>query len=114
LHSISQRRHAVGLVVDALRVELVEIAEDGLLHQLRVQRRHAIDRVATHERQLPHADAAAAALVDQRHIGDLLIIEAGLGPRLGQHLGIDGVDDLHLPRQHALQQRHWPCLERLR
>ena len=79
LHQPAARRHAVGLVVDPLRIEFVEVAEDRLLHQLGVQRRHAVDRVAADERQLSHADTAAAALVDQRDVGDLLVVE----PRLG-------------------------------
>ena len=32
---------------------------------------------------------------------------------LGQHAGVDGVDDLHVPRQQPLDQRHRPAFQRL-
>jgi hypothetical protein len=60
------RRDAVGLVVDAVGIELVQVGEHRLLHQFGVQRRDAVDRVRADEGEIAHAHAALAVLVDQR------------------------------------------------
>ena len=67
LHQPAPRRDAVGLVVDAVGIELVQMLEHRLLHQLGVQRRHAVDPVRADEGELAHAHPAAVVLVDQRH-----------------------------------------------
>ena len=50
--------------------------------------------------------------LDQRDAADLLVIELAGGARLQQHLGVDGVDDLHVARQQPLEQRHRPAFQR--
>ncbi len=60
---------AVGLVVDALGIERVQVGEDRLLHQLRVQRRDAVDGMRAGEGQIAHAHAPLAVLADQRDAG---------------------------------------------
>ena len=62
-------RDAIGLVDDAVRIELVEIVEDGLLDEFAVQRRDAIHLVGAEKGQISHAHLAAVVLVDQRDIG---------------------------------------------
>ena len=48
---------------------MVEIVEHGLLHQLRMHRRDAVDAMRADEGEMAHAHPAAAALVDQRDRG---------------------------------------------
>ena len=112
LHQPAARRDAVGLVVDAVGIELVQVGKDRLLHQLGVQRRDAVDRVRADEGEVAHAHAAVAAFVDQRDGADFRVGEVLLLARLEQHLGVDRIDDLHVARQQPLEQRHRPAFQR--
>ena len=58
---------AVRDVGEALRPQLREVGEDRFAHQPRVQLRHAVDAMAADHRQVRHAHAPVAFLVDQRH-----------------------------------------------
>ena len=113
LHQPAARRDAVGLVVDAAGIELVKVGEDGLLHQLRMQRRDAVDRMRAGEGEVAHAHAALAALVDQRDRGRSAHRRTCCAARASQQLRVDGVDDLHVARQQPLEQRHRPAFQRL-
>ena len=75
-HQPAAEGDAVGLVGDAGRIEMIEIVEHGLLHQIGMHRRDAVDAVRSDERQLPHAYPAAGPLVDQGYRG-LEIVVAG-------------------------------------
>jgi hypothetical protein len=111
LHCISQRRGVMPLVLLLMRsgIELVQVGEHRLLHQLGVQRRDAVDRECEPTKgQLGPCARAAAVLVDQRH-GANLRSSSPACPRLGEHLGVDRVDDLHVARQQPLDQRHRPA-----
>ncbi|MNV87180.1 hypothetical protein D3C71_1812830 [compost metagenome] len=77
----------------------MQVGKHRLLHELRVQGRYAVNRMRADKGELPHADPSAAMLVDQRDRGDLLVREPLLRPGLGQDIGIDLVDDLHMARQ---------------
>ena len=68
-HQPAAECDAVGLVGDAAGIEMVEIVEHGLLHQVGMHRRDAVDAVRADEGQLPHPHPAAGFLVDQRHRG---------------------------------------------
>ena len=113
LHQPAPHRDAVGLVVDAVGEELVEVAEHRFLHQLGVERRDAVHLVRADEGELAHANAPAVMLVDERQRGE----EPGIGiqhlARLLQEAGVDLVDDLHVARQEPLHQPHRPAFERL-
>ena len=61
LRQPAPRRHAVGHVREAVGPQRGEVGEDGLHQQVGVQRRHAVDLVAAHDRQVRHAHAAFAA-----------------------------------------------------
>ena len=113
LHQPAARRDAVGLVVDAVRIELVQVGKDGVLHQLGMQRRDAVDRVRADEGEIAHAHAAVAALVDQRdRCGSRWSVKVFCLAGLEQDLGVDRVDDLHVARQQPLEQRHRPGFQR--
>ena len=60
------RRHAVRLVVEALGTELVEVRRERRLHQLRMQRGDAVDRMAADHGQVAPCAPAAIAVVDDR------------------------------------------------
>src|SRR5215211_694128 len=64
-------RDSIGLVVDALGIELVQIRKHRLLHELGVKGRNAIHTVRADEGEIAHPDAALAILVDQRDALDL-------------------------------------------
>ena len=65
------RGDAVRLAVEAIRPHLVEVAQQVLLEQLRVQRRDAVDRVGPDHGEVRHPDplrgGLAVSFVDQRH-----------------------------------------------
>jgi len=105
--------NAVGFVVDAVWVELVQFGEHRAAHQLGVQARHAIDAVGAEERQVTHAHAATIVFFDQRHSAQHVKIVDTFGAQRVDVLGIDQVDDLHVPRQHAFHQAYRPGFQRL-
>ena len=72
-----------------------------------------LTRVRADEGEVAHAHAAAAVLVDQRDRGQHVVGVRVFLLRGAQVLLVDAVDDLQMPRQHALEQRHRPALERL-
>ena len=106
-------RHAIGLVVEALGVDAGKVGKDGLLHQLRMQARHAIHRVAGHHRHIGHAHAPLARFVDQREPAHQFGVVAQLLGDAGQKVRIDVKNDLQMARQDAAQRFHRPGLQRL-
>ena len=106
-------RDAVGLVVEALRPKPRKVGKDGLLHQLGMQGRHAIDRVAGQHRQVSHAHPAFTGLVNQRHTPHQRHVVPMLLGELRQKVGVDVKDDLQVARQHPAQHLHRPGLQRL-
>ena len=93
---------------------MIEIVEHGLLHQVGMHRRDAVDAVRADERQLPHAHAAAGFLVDQRHRGAEFDVAGAARVGQLQMRVVDAVDDLEMARQHAFEQFQRPGLQRLR
>ncbi|MNO95887.1 hypothetical protein D3C76_875410 [compost metagenome] len=91
----------------------MQLGEHRALHQLAVQRRHAVDAVRAEERQVAHAHPTAVVFLDQRHRPQHVEIMQAFGAQGVDMVGVDQVDDLHVPGQHALHQRHRPRLERL-
>ena len=93
---------------------MVEIMKHGLLHQVGMHRRDAVDAVGAYERQLPHPHPAAGLLVDQRDRG--AEIDVAGAARLGERQmpDIDAIDDLQMARQQPLEQFDRPGLERFR
>ncbi len=104
-HDPAARRDAVRLVREALRPQLVEVAEHVALQELGVQLGDAVHRVAADAGEMRHAHVALAALVDQRQGRDLLLVAEAMQPHLVQEARVDLVDDLEVARQHAAEQR---------
>ena len=103
---------AVRLVDDALGMQAVQVLEHGAAHQLGVERRHAVDAMRAEEGEMPHAKIATAMLVDQRERRELIVGRALLADEF-EMAPIDRVDDLHMPRQQPLEERHRPGFQRL-
>ena len=59
--------NAIGLVVDPVRVKLVQLGEHRAAHQLRVQSGNAVDTVGTEKRQIAHPHPAAMLFFNQGH-----------------------------------------------
>ena len=91
----------------------MQVGKDRLLHQLGVQRGHAIDAVAARKGQVRHAHPPLAALVDQADRGNGAVVDALQATRLAQQLGVDRIDQLHVARQQPLEQVQRPALQRL-
>ena len=105
---------AVGHVVEFFRLQLVEIAQHGLLEELRVQRGHAVDGMAADAGQMRHAHILLAALVDERQPRQTLVVPGKAHPHLVQKAPVDLVDDLQVPRQHVSEERQRPFFQGLR
>ena len=90
----------------------MQVGEHRLLHQFGMQRRNAVDAVGADKGEVAHAHTPLAAFLDQRDAADLLVAEAAGRAGFEQHLGVDRVDDLHVARQQALEQRHRPAFQR--
>ena len=102
LHEPAAKIDAVRLVDDAVWIKLVQLTENGLSHQLGVQRGHTIASVRAHEREMPHPQASAA-LIDQRDRGQHVV---GVGTLLSckpQVLLVDAINNLQMSRQHAFE-----------
>src|SRR6202035_5630819 len=103
---------AVGLVGDTAGIEMIEVVKHGLLHQVGMHRRNAVDAMRADERELPHSYPAAGLFVDQGD-GGAEIDAAGttlLGKR--KMSDIDAVDDLEMRRQQTLEHLDRPGLKR--
>ncbi|MNM91888.1 hypothetical protein D3C81_1041990 [compost metagenome] len=104
--------HAVGLVADAGRVQPMQVAEYRLAHQFGMQRRNPVDAVRAEEGQVAHAHLPALVFLDQRDRTQQAEIVDVLGPQPVDMERVDQIDDLHVPGQQALHQRHRPAFQR--
>ena len=107
------RRHPVGDVAEAFRPHLVEVLEHAGLQQLRVQRRHPVDRVAAHRGQMRHPDALAVVLADQRHPPHPVLVTGEALAHLLEEPLVDLVDQFQVPRQRLTEDAQRPGLQRL-
>ena len=105
-------RDAVGLVVEPAGEERGEVGHDGPLEQLRVNRRHAVGAVRADDGEVRHADLLRLALLDEAHARDPSVIAGETGAHVVEEAAVDFVDDLELPRQHRLEPRQRPLLQR--
>ena len=64
--------------------------------------------------QVRHAYVFVVSFLDHRHLAHLLAIYPRVGGKRAQEVVIDGVDDLHVARQHPLHQRDAPLFQRFR
>mmetsp|Transcript_1099 Transcript_1099/g.3058 ORF Transcript_1099/g.3058 Transcript_1099/m.3058 type:complete len:928 (+) Transcript_1099:706-3489(+) len=108
--------HAVGLVLELGGEDLVEVVQDLVLHDLRVDGGHAVDVRAAHHGQVRHVDQPLVLVpgvgVDDGHglhLGGVLGV--GLEP-LGPAV-VDDLNDLHVAGQHLAHDLDGPLLQRL-
>ncbi len=107
-------RDAVRDVDDLVRSEAVEVGEDRLPHQARMDCRHAVDAMRTDDGEVCHAHAPVVALVEERHPLYPCLVARMAVAHVGEKAPVDLVDDLEVARQHRLEQTHRPRLQRLR
>ena len=105
--------NAIGDVGEPFRQHRGELGEDRLLHELRMQSRHAVHAPAADDRQVRHPDFPAAILVDDGHPPAEVVVSGIAVADPIQELPVDQVDDLQVSRQVFLEHRHGPGLERL-
>ena len=92
---------AVGLVVELLGVEIVEVLELGGFQNFGVERRHAVD-------------AEAIVDVDVRHVHKAVVVQ-DVDPRIVELLLdplVQRLDDGHDARRHSLEKGLGPLLQR--
>ena len=104
------RRHAIGLVAEFLRPQLIEVLQHVRLEQLRVQRGHAIDRMAADAGEVCHAYLAVAVLPDQRQARKPVLIAQKTDPHLVQEMRVDLKYQLQVARQHLAEHIQRPLL----
>ena len=105
-------RDAVGLVAKPLWKDAGKVGEDGLDHQLAVQRRDAVDLVAGQHRDVGHAHATLATFVNQRYTAQQVVVIRELRMHLRQEAGVQVVNDAQVARQQTSQQVNGPGFQR--
>ncbi len=107
-------RDSVGLVGEVRWIHLVEILEEGVLQNFRVEGCHAVDCAGADDGQVGHAHRASAAFINDAHAGEAVhVIRVERGD-LTQEARVDLVNDLHVTRKQMLHQRDAPGFKRLR
>ena len=99
---------AIGDVADFAGEHLMEVLEDGLFHQFRMQRRHAVDGIAAQAGQVRHPHIAMARFVNQRQASQFSRIVEVLNPHLIHKVMVDFVDDFQVAGQHPPKQGKRP------
>ncbi|MCY1417622.1 hypothetical protein D9M71_331620 [compost metagenome] len=64
------------------------------------------------KRQVAHAHPATVVFLDQRHRAQYVEVVNAFGPQGVDVVGVDQVNDLHVPRQHAFHQADRPGFQR--
>ena len=101
----------VGHVGELLGPDRRKLGKQIALDQVAVQGRHAIDVMAAHHGQMGHAHGFGAALIDDRHPPEDLVIARVAQPHLLQKAGIDLIDQLEMPGQQGTEQVKAPALQ---
>ena len=107
------RRDAVGHVAKFFRPQLGEIAQHGLLQQLGVELRDAVDRVAADAREMRHAHVAWPVFIDEREPREARVVAGKSGAHFVEEATVDLEDDLEMPRQQRAEEIDRPLLQRL-
>ncbi|MNS69975.1 hypothetical protein D3C72_1033070 [compost metagenome] len=68
--------------------------------------------MGTEKRQVAHAHPATVVFLDQRHRAQYVEVVNAFGPQGVDVVGVDQVNDLHVPRQHAFHQADRPGFQR--
>ena len=107
------RRHAVGLVVEALGKQVGQVLHGHGTQQARMDGGDAVGAVRAHDGEVGHPDVAIAALLDEAHLPGALALVGKPRPHLIQETLVDIQDDLEMARQHQLEPSQRPFLQRL-
>jgi hypothetical protein len=94
------RRHAVGLVAEALGVHLGEVLDCHRAQQAGMDGGDAVGAVRADDREICHADLALSPLLDQAHALEPALFAREPGPHLLDEPAVDLQNDLELARQH--------------
>ena len=108
------RSHTIGLVIELLRPEFIEVTEHPLLQQPGVQRGNTINGIAADNREVGHANHLYRALFDYRHALLPIDIARPAHRYVMNEARIHIVNNLHRPREQFLEQVHRPLFESLR
>ena len=81
--------------------------------QLGVNGGHAVGAVRADDRQIGHADLPLGAFLDQADALDASLVAGEAAPDVIEQAPVDLVDDLQVARQHHLEPRQRPFLQRL-
>jgi hypothetical protein len=93
------RGDAIGHVTEFLRPELGEIPHYGLLEQLGVKLRDAVDHVAANSREIRHAHVPRPAFIDERKSRNPSVVAGKFRAHVVKKSVIDFVDDFQVARQ---------------
>ena len=107
-------RDAVGHVDELALPELVKAREQMGAQEAGVEFGHAVDMMRADDREVRHADAFREAFLDDRELGLAGVVSRPATVDLLEVAAVDLVDDLEVAREHLLEERHGPGLERLR
>ena len=99
------RRHAVGLVVEALGKHLGQVLDRHRAQQGGMDRGDAVGAVRADDGEVGHADLPLAALLDQAHSLDAAVVAGEAGAHLIEQAPVDLEDDLQMARQQQLEPR---------
>ena len=105
---------SVRFVLEFLRIHLVEVLEQSVLDQLRMDRSHPIHRMRPNHAQIRHPYLLAIALLHTRQRTQFVHVVRVLVPHHLQEKMVHFVDQLQVPREQPLDQRNVPLFERFR
>jgi len=103
----------VCLVVKLLRPHLVKILDKPGAQKFRVQRAHAVNRMARDDGKIRHAHLLVVSLLNERHAAQAVEVAGELVGHLAQKVGVDIINNLHVARQQVRHEPHRPLLKRL-
>lgn len=106
--------HTIRLVLEFLRVKLIEFLEDSVSKELGVESSNTVDGMGAHDRQVGHPDLLLVALFDQRHPRDLCAVTRVLGLELLDVVVVDQVDQLEVSGQELANEFNGPFLKGFR
>ena len=104
---------AIGLIVETFREELCQVLNRDRSQQARMNRCHAVGAMRADNGHMCHADFLRFALLNETHAGDAGVIAGILRAHHVEEVPVDFVNDFKLARQHRLEPRQRPFLQRL-
>jgi len=103
--------NTVGLVLELAWVELIELTEDSLLEEFRVEGGDTVDGVGADDGEVSHSDFLWPSFLDQGHSLDLVTVTWVLLGQLGDVDMVDQIDELKMSWQQSSNKFNGPFLE---